>query len=324
MHIFHTKNIIGIEGQVPIAICTFKKVFRYIRVIEICLDTVFCRQKQWTIYLIAVGHPHIHFDRFIATQAEIVVIGQNNTHPLRTGLRSSPIRTVIGTLTITNRSQKSIISDFLHFHVLTTSYILDTGTQECVDSIKVRCLFSHVVTVLTVEVAVINTGHRVLVGQHEGIDRWQVVGRISLVGCIDISVVNLEGLLDFITGEIVTKQIWVNTITDDTLDNGLRFRIVGTCENIVGHTLTVFIVGTTWIQTTVDESGHVPKLHTCIFITHQEVGKGITKGIINRKLCSLSVLVVVRIVGRPSFQVGQVLNGIGFRLVNPIGCFEVI
>jgi KxYKxGKxW signal peptide len=55
--------------------------------------------------------------------------------------------------------------------------------------------------------------------------------------------------------------------------------------------------------TTVDEGSHVPKLHTCIFITHQEVGEGITKGIVNRKLCPLSVLVVVRIVGRPSFQV---------------------
>ena len=123
------------------------------------------------------------------------------------------------------------------------------------------------------------------------------------MGCIDISVVNLEGLLDFITGEIVTKQIWVDTITDDTLDNGLRFRIVGTGENIVGHTLTIFIVSTTWIQTTIDEGSHVPKLHTCIFITHQEVGKSITKGIVNRKLCPLSVLVVVWVVGRPSFQI---------------------
>ena len=78
---------------------------------------------------------------------------------------------------------------------------------------------------------------------------------------------------------------------------------MGTGENIVSHTLTVFIIGTTWIQTTIDESSHVPKLHTCIFITHQEVGKGITKGIINRKLCSLSVLVVVWVVGRPSFQI---------------------
>ena len=102
------------------------------------------------------------------------------------------------------------------------------------------------------------------------------------MGGIDISVVNLEGLLDFITSEIVTKQIWIDTITDDTLDNGLRFSIVGTGENIVGHTFTVLIVSTTWIQTTVDEGSHVPKLHTCIFITHQKVGKGITKGIINR------------------------------------------
>ena len=123
------------------------------------------------------------------------------------------------------------------------------------------------------------------------------------MSCIDIRIVNLEGLLDFITGEIVTKQIWIDTITNDTLDNGLRFRIVGTSENIVSHTFTVFIVGTTWIQTTVDEGSHVPKLHTCIFITHQEVGEGITKGIVNRKLCSLSVLVVVWVVGRPSFQV---------------------
>ena len=120
---------------------------------------------------------------------------------------------------------------------------------------------------------------------------------------INILIVNLEGFLDFITGEIVTKQTWIDTITDDTLNNGLSFRIVGTGENIVGHTLTVFIVSTTWIQTTVDEGSHVPKLHTCIFITHQEVGEGITKGIVNRKLCPLSVLVVVRIVGRPSFQV---------------------
>ena len=99
---------------------------------------------------------------------------------------------------------------------------------------------------------------------------------------INILIVNLEGFLDFITSEIVTKQIWVNTITDDTLNNRLGFRIVGTGENIVSHTFTVFIVGTTWIQTTIDESSHVSKLHTCIFITHQEVGKGITKGIINR------------------------------------------
>ena len=102
------------------------------------------------------------------------------------------------------------------------------------------------------------------------------------MSCIDIRIVNLEGLLDFITSEIVTKQIWVNTITDDTLDNGLRFSIVGTGENIVSHTLTIFIVSTTWIQTTVDEGSHVTKLHTCIFITHQKIGKSITKGIINR------------------------------------------
>ena len=120
---------------------------------------------------------------------------------------------------------------------------------------------------------------------------------------INILIVNLEGFLDFITGEIVTKQTWIDTITDDTLNNGLSFRIVGTGENIVGHTLTVFIVSTTWIQTTIHKSSHVPKLHTCIFITHQEVGEGITKGIVNRKLCSLSVLVVVWVVGRPSFQV---------------------
>ena len=120
---------------------------------------------------------------------------------------------------------------------------------------------------------------------------------------INILIVNLEGFLDFITCEIITKQIWVNTITNDTLNNGLSFRIMGTSENIVSHTFTVFIVGTTWIQTTVDEGSHVPKLHTCIFITHQEVGEGITKGIVNRKLCSLSVLVVVWVVGRPSFQV---------------------
>ena len=120
---------------------------------------------------------------------------------------------------------------------------------------------------------------------------------------INILIVNLEGFLDFITGEIVTKQIWIDTITDDTLNNGLSFCIMGTGENIVSHTLTVFIIGTTWIQTTIDESSHVPKLHTCIFITHQEVGKGITKGIINRKLCSLSVFVVVWVIGRPSFQV---------------------
>ena len=120
---------------------------------------------------------------------------------------------------------------------------------------------------------------------------------------INILIVNLEGFLDFITSEIITKQIWVNTITNDTLNNGLSFCIMGTSENIVSHTFTVFIVGTTWIQTTVDEGSHVPKLHTCIFITHQEVGEGITKGIVNRKLCSLSVLVVVWVVGRPSFQV---------------------
>ena len=120
---------------------------------------------------------------------------------------------------------------------------------------------------------------------------------------INISVINLKGLLDFITSEIVTKQIWVNTITDDTLDNSLGFSIVGTGENIVGHALTVLIVSTTWIQTTVDEGRHVPKLHTCIFITHQKVGKGITKGIINRQLCPFSILVVVWIVSRPGFQV---------------------
>ena len=120
---------------------------------------------------------------------------------------------------------------------------------------------------------------------------------------INILIVNLEGFLDFITSEIVTKQIWVNTITNDTLNNGLSFCIMGTSENIVSHTFTVFIIGTTWIQTTVDEGSHVPKLHTCIFITHQEVGKGITKGIINRKLCPLSVLVVIWVVVRPRFQV---------------------
>ena len=267
---------------------------------------------------------HIHRYSFIATQSEIIVVGHDDTHPLRTGFSSSPISSVIGTFTITNWCQEAVISDFLHFHVLTTSYILDTGTQEGVDSIKVRRLFRHVVTILTVEVTVINTCYRVLVGQHEGIDRWQVVRRISFMSLINILIVNLEGLLDFITGEIVTKQIWVDTITDDTLDNGLRFSIVGTGENIVGHTFTVLIVSTSWIQTTIHKSSHVPKLHTCIFITHQKVGKSITKGIINRQLCPLIVLVVIWVVGRPSFQVWQVFDRIGFRLVNTIGCFEVI
>ena len=175
MDIFYTKNIVGIEGQVPIPISAFKKVFRHIRIVEVGCYTILCRQKQWAIKLITVCSTHVHRYSFIATQAEIVVIGQNNTHPLRTGLRSSPIRTVISTLTITNRSQKSIISDFLHFHVLTTSYILDTGTQKGVNGIKVRRLLGHVVPVFTIEVTVINSCYRVLVGQHEGIDRWQVV-----------------------------------------------------------------------------------------------------------------------------------------------------
>ena len=122
-----------------------------------------------------MGSTHIHRYGFIATQAEIVVIGQNDTHPLRTGFSSSPISAVIGTLTITNRCQEAIISDFLHFHVLTTGHILDTGTQKGIDGIKVRRLLGHVVTILTVEVTVINTCYRVLVGQHKSIDRWQVV-----------------------------------------------------------------------------------------------------------------------------------------------------
>ena len=324
LDIFYTENIVGIEGQVPIPVSAFKKVFRHIRIVEVGCYTIFCCQKQWAIKLITVCSTHVHRYSFIATQAEIIVVGHDDTHTLRTSFWSSQISSVIGTFTITNRCQEAIISDFLHFHVLTTSYILDTSTQEGVDGIKVRRLFSHVVTILTIEVSVINTCYRVLVGQHESINRWQVVWRISLVSLINILIVNLEGFLDFITSEIVAKQIWIDTITDDTLDNRLSFRIVGTGENIVSHTFTIFIVSTTWIQTTVDESSHVPKLHTCIFITHQEVGKGITKGIINRKLCPLSVLVIVWVVGRPSFQVWQVLNGIGFRLVNTIGCFEVV
>ena len=324
LDIFYTENIVGIEGQVPIPVSAFKKVFRHIRIVEVGCYTIFCCQKQWAIKLITVCSTHVHRYSFIATQAEIIVVGHDDTHTLRTSFWSSPICSVIGTFTITNWCQEAVISDFLHFHVLTTSYILDTGTQEGVDGIKVRRLLSHVVTIFTVEVSVINSCYRVLVGQHESINRWQVVWRISLVSLINILIVNLEGFLDFITCEIVTKQIWIDTITDDTLNNGLSFCIMGTSENIVSHTFTVFIVGTTWIQTTVDEGSHVPKLHTCIFITHQEVGEGITKGIVNRKLCSLSVLVVVWVVGRPSFQVWQVFDGIGFRLVNTIGCFKVV
>ena len=172
MHIFHTKNIIGIEGQVPIPVSSFKKVFRHIRIVEVGCYTILSRQKQWAIKLITVSSTHVHRYSFIATQAEIIVVGHDDTHPLRTGFSSSPISSVIGTFTITNRSQKSVISDFLHFHVLTTSYILDTSTQEGVDGIKVRCLFSHVVTILTIEVSVINTCYRILIGQHESIDRW--------------------------------------------------------------------------------------------------------------------------------------------------------
>ena len=172
LHIFHTKNIIGIEGQVPIPVSSFKKVFRHIRIVEVGCYTILSRQKQWAIKLITVSSTHVHRYSFIATQAEIIVVGHDDTHPLRTGFSSSPISSVIGTFTITNRSQKSVISDFLHFHVLTTSYILDTSTQEGVDGIKVRCLFSHVVTILTIEVSVINTCYRILIGQHESIDRW--------------------------------------------------------------------------------------------------------------------------------------------------------
>ena len=175
MDIFNTENIVGIEGQVPIPVSAFKKVFRHIRIVEVGCYTILCRQKQWAIKLIAVSSTHVHRYGFIAAQTEIIVVGHDDTHPLRTGFRSSQISSVIGTFTITNRCQESIISDFLHFHILTTSHILDAGTQEGVDGIKVRRLFSHIVTIFTKEVSVINTCYRVLIGQHEGINRWQVV-----------------------------------------------------------------------------------------------------------------------------------------------------
>ena len=164
LDIFYTKNIVGIEGQVPIPVSAFKKVFRHIRIVEVGCYTILCRQKQWAIKLITVGSTHVHRYSFIATQAEIVLIGQNDTHSLRTGFSSSPISAVISTFTITNRSQEITISNCFIVHILTTGYILDTGTQKGIDGIKVRRLLGHVVTIFTVEVSIVNTCHRVLVG----------------------------------------------------------------------------------------------------------------------------------------------------------------
>ena len=164
----------------------------------------------------------------------------------------------IGTSTVANRSQNSIVRPFISFarhthigylHILSASYILNTSTQQGVNGIVVRRFFLHILAIISIKVAIVDSSDRVFIGKHESMSSWDVELRILLVCLAHIFVVDLEGLLEFIHGKGQTIRIWIDIFSDDVGNNGLYFTIMSPNKDIVCHPLAIFLFSRTVIQT---------------------------------------------------------------------------
>ena len=107
--------------------------------------------------------------------------------------------------------------------------------------------FLHVLTIIGIEVAIVDPSDRVFIGEHESMGSWDIELRILLVGLAHIFVVDLECLLEFIHGKGQTICIWINIFPNDVGNNGLYFTVMSTDKDIVSHPLAIFIFSRTVI-----------------------------------------------------------------------------
>ena len=203
-----------------------------------------------------MGCSHIDLQFIPLVQFKIRVVRSNNCHPLGTSFCCSFIRCLIGTSTVANRSQNTIVRPFIslarhthigHLHVLSTSYILNPSTQQSINGIVVWRFFLHVLAVISIEVAIVDPSDRVFIGEHESMGSWDIELRILLVCLAHIFVVDLEGLLELIHGKGQTIRIWIDIFSDDVGNNGLYFTIMSPNKDIVCHPLAIFLFSRTVI-----------------------------------------------------------------------------
>ena len=280
--------------------------------------------------MILMSCSHIDLQFIPLVQFQVRVVRSNNCHPLGTGLCCSFIRCFVGTGTITNRGQDTIVRPFIsltrythigNFHILTTSYILNPSPQQGIDSVVVRRFLLHILAIISIEIPIVDPSDGVLVGEHESMSSWNVELRILLVCLAHIFVVNLEGLLELIHGKGQTISIWIDIFPDDVGNNSLYFAVMSSDKDIVGHPFAIFLFSRAVIQTI---SNRWLYSATDRKLTHERIKQGQTKLIINRQLSTLGVLVVVRVVVRPSFQDRQVLNSLLFTFSNLVARLEVV
>ena len=197
-----------------------------------------------------MGCSHIDLQFIPFVQFQVRVVRSNNSHPLSTSFCCSFICCFIGTSTVAHRSQNTIVRPFISltrythisdFHVLSTCYILNTSTQQGIDSVVVRRFFLHVLTIIGIEVTIVDPSDRVFIGEHEGMSSWDVELRILLVCLAHIFVVDLEGLLEFIHGKGQTIRIWIDIFSDDVSNNSLYFTIMSPNKDIVSHPFAIFL-----------------------------------------------------------------------------------
>ena len=238
--------------------------------------------------MILMGCSHIDLQFIPFVQLEVRVIRSNDSHPLGTSFCCSFIRCFIGTSTVTNRSQNTIVRPFISltrdthisdFHILTASYILNPSTQKCIDSVVVRRFFLHVLTVICVEITIVDPSDGVLVGEHESMSSWNIELRILLVCLAHIFVVDLEGLLELIHGKGQTISIWIDIFPNYVSNNGLHFTVMSSNKDIVGHPFAIFLFSRTVIQTI---SNRWLYSATDRKLAHERIKQGQTKLIINR------------------------------------------
>ncbi|KXT84779.1 hypothetical protein STRDD11_00777 [Streptococcus sp. DD11] len=280
--------------------------------------------------MVLVGCSHINLQLVPSIQFEIRIIRSNNRHPLGTGFRCPSVACLIGTRSVTDRGQDAIVfplaavtsyAHIVHFHVLAAGCILDTGTHEGIQSIVVRRFFSHVLAVICIKVAVVDTGNGVLIGQHQGVSCRNVELSIFLVSLAHISIVNLEGCFQLIHGEGQTICIGIDIFLDNIGNNSLYFAVMSPYKDIVGHPLSIFIglgavietVADGWLYTAADTQR-----------TQERVEKRQAQLVVDRQLSTLIVFVIVWIIVRPSFQNGQMRNRLGFAVIDPIVSLEVV
>ena len=150
---------------------------------------------------------------------------------------------------------------------------------------------------------------------------WDIELRILLVRLAHIFVVNLEGLLELIHSKGQTISIWIDIFPDDVGNNSLYFTVMSPDKDIVGHPFAIFLFSRAVIQTIRNRWLYSA---TDRKLPHERIKQGQTKLVINRQLSTLGVLVVVRIVVRPSFQDRQVLNSLLFTFSNLVARLEVV